>query len=70
MSDILGQADRVTAMMTDSAITTARNLARVRELEPKGVCYNCNERTTNRDQLFCDADCANDHAMLQRNKRL
>lgn len=69
MSDILGQADRITAMMTDSAITTARNLAHVRELEPKGVCHHCGERTEDPKQLFCDADCANDHSMLKRNKR-
>lgn len=66
MSDILGQADKVTAMFTDAAITSARNAVTRRELEPNGKCHNCNDYLDDPRKLFCDGDCASDHAQRQR----
>lgn len=66
MSDILGQADKATTMLTNAAIASVRNAMMRRELEPNGTCHNCNELVDDPRKLFCDGDCASDHAQRQR----
>lgn len=67
MSDLCGQADRVTETLTNAAILSARNFKR--DIEPTGRCHNCDEYLDDPRKLFCDKDCAEDHEKLMRNKR-
>ena len=61
MTDILGQADKVTALFTDAAISRARQAASKRDIEPSGRCHNCDEYVDDPRKLFCDADCSSDY---------
>lgn len=34
---------------------------------PRGTCWNCEEPLGNWTQLYCDADCGDDHSKRERN---
>lgn len=67
MTDLCGQADRVTATLTNAAISSARNFKR--DIEPNGRCHNCDEYLDDPRKLFCDMECSEDYEKRLRNRR-
>lgn len=58
MSDICGQADKMTEAYTKAAIKESRKTRF--KLYPNGICHNprCEDETTHPSALFCDSTCA------------
>lgn len=68
MSDICDDADQRIFDARDEGIARIRDVMNRRELEPCGACHWCSSYVTS-DRLFCDGECADEHAvMLQRGR--
>tara|TARA_Y100000588_G_scaffold346654_1_gene394777 strand:+ start:201 stop:401 length:201 start_codon:yes stop_codon:yes gene_type:complete len=64
MPDIIDNSVAQQEMMLAVHIQNARlNTPR---LTPKEACHNCDEPLDNPEQLFCDADCAEDYEKYPR----
>lgn len=63
--DDVDHANLKSDAMIEAAITHSRRSLTQRKLQPVGACHWCNERVGGQ-QLFCDGDCASDHATLMR----
>lgn len=63
--DDVDHANLKSDAMIEAAITQSRRALTQRTLQPVGACHWCNE-TVSGLKLFCDADCADDHAALRR----
>lgn len=65
MADEADDAAEMTELHTNLRIQAARNAAKVRELPPKGSCYNCDrsfEDEPDKDErLYCNEECMEDH---------
>lgn len=63
--DLIDAACAEQERMNAQAIENIRNTTQ--GLKPRGDCYWCNE-PMDVQKLFCDVDCANDHAHYHKNK--
>ena len=66
MSDAADRADSVIQGSVDAALDEARHALSQRALLPCGVCHWCGETLHHAAALYCDSDCAADHAADQR----
>jgi hypothetical protein len=55
--DIIDQANDVAEQMLRAQLT----IRKPSSLLPAGACHYCDEPLKNMNQLFCDADCREDH---------
>lgn len=60
MADEIDQACDREQRDRDLCIAAARIIAKSRELQPAGVCYNCHDPLDNGER-FCNRDCADDY---------
>jgi hypothetical protein len=64
MADFADDAQAMEELALSHAIASARKTGE-RQLAPRGSCYNCDERFTNKngtpdERLFCDEFCSED----------
>lgn len=65
MADEIDMTNEVEQLVIDAQIKAIRS--RGRELEPDGLCRWCDEPFPDGSQkLFCDQQCATDHARYNR----
>ncbi len=63
-SCILDKASEYEQKMLAVALQNQLAKGAVRQVSPKGYCYNCNERVVG-EAVFCDDDCRDDYQYIQ-----
>ena len=60
MADEIDQACDREQRDRDLCIAAARVIAKSRELQPVGVCYNCHD-SVGQGERYCGSECRDDH---------
>lgn len=68
-SCILDKASEYEQKMLSAALQNQLAKGAVRQVAPKGFCYNCGEQLVG-EAVFCDDDCRDDYQYIQDRRKV